>query len=110
MGGVDIANERTALSYTRTAQAFSVLGVAIAQLMRLNTAGSPDLVYGYYAISVPLASGCHIVAIIITVVGAARFFHWQSTMALGHALSSGWELLLVFGLSLLVRIILFWQS
>lgn len=68
-----------------------MLGVFIAQLMRLNHASNPDLKIGFFIVSVPLASACQIMAIILTIIGSMRFLKYQKHMAVGLALSGGWE-------------------
>ena len=79
-----------------------MLGIFIAQLMRLNHAPNPHHTLGYFATSVPLASVCQIMGIIVTLVGCQRFLKYQKTMALGAAVAGGWEISLVAGLTLLV--------
>jgi len=81
-----------------------MMGVFIAQLMRLFRSPNPDPVLGFFVVSVPLSLVCHVVAIIITILGCYRFLHWQSEMARGNAISSGWELVVVFMLTILVRL------
>lgn len=98
---IEKANERTVLGYIRTAQAFSIMGVIISQLMRLQRSENPDPHLGFYVVSVPLACICHIMALLITLLGCYRFFEWQNNMARGWAISGGWVLLLIFMLSLL---------
>jgi hypothetical protein len=63
--------------------------------MRLNHAPNPNPTIGYFVVSIPLASACQIMAMILTAVGAVRFLKYQKHMALGAALSGGWELCLV---------------
>ena len=82
---------------------FSMLGILIAQLMRLHHTANPRSTLGYFAVSVPLASVCHITAMTLTVIGCYRFLKYQKTMALGAALSGGWELVVVGLLAFLVR-------
>lgn len=96
------ANERTALAWIRTAQAFAMLGVVIAQLMRLTHSTNPNPVFGFFVVSLPLSSMCHIMALLIACVGFYRFMHWQKELVRGNAISSGWELLTVGTLSTLV--------
>jgi len=96
------ANERTALGWIRTAQAFAVLGVVIAQVSRLTASLNPDPTLGFFIVSVPLSSVCHTMALLITFLGCYRFIHWQAEMARGNAISSGWEITAAFVLSFLV--------
>ena len=79
-----------------------MLGVFIAQLMRLSHAPHPDAKIGFFVVSVPLASACQVMAIILTVVGSMRFLKCQKHMALGLALSGGWEVSLAGSLTLMV--------
>jgi len=77
-------------------------GVVIAQVMRLYRSLDPDPILGFFVVSVPLSLVCHVMAMICTIFGCYRFLHWQNEMARGNAISSGWELNVVFMLSLLV--------
>ena len=60
--------------------------------MRLHQAPDPEHKFGYFAISVPFASACHIVAIIVTIIGSCRFLSHQKHMSLGTAIAGGWEI------------------
>ncbi|KAI1614289.1 hypothetical protein EDD36DRAFT_222327 [Exophiala viscosa] len=102
-----LANERTFLGYLRTGQAFAILGVIIAQLMQLQHSLHPNPVLGFFVVSVPLSSVCHGSAILISILGASRFFHWQQEMSRGYALFGGWELHSVAVLTTLVIACLF---
>ncbi len=79
-----------------------MLGVFIAQLMRLNHAPTPDPKIGFFIFSVPLASACQILAIVLTIIGSIRFLKYQKYMALGSALAGGWEVSVVGILTLMV--------
>lgn len=79
-----------------------MLGVIIAQVMRLQHSIAPNPVLGYFAISVPLSSVCHATAIAVSVVGAIRFFRYQKEMARGFAVSGGWEIKTVGTLATMV--------
>lgn len=79
-----------------------MLGVFIAQCMRLTRSTNPDPVLGFYVASIPLSAICHVMALVTTILGCVRFLHWQSAMTHGQAISSGLELLIVFVLSLVV--------
>lgn len=96
------ANERTALGYMRTAQAFAILGVVIAQLMRLQRSPTPDPSLGFLIISVPLSCTCHIMALLTACLGCYRFFQWQSTMTRGQAISGGFAITSLFAFTFLV--------
>ncbi|KIW42652.1 uncharacterized protein PV06_06180 [Exophiala oligosperma] len=97
-----LANERTFLGYLRTGQAFAMLGVIIAQVMRLQHSITPDPVLGYFAVSVPLSSACHASAIAVSLLGAIRFFRYQKEMARGYAVCGGWEIKTVGTLATMV--------
>ena len=77
-------------------------GVIVSQVMRLTHTLAPDPTIGFFVVSVPLAAMCHGMALIVCILGLYRFLHWQSEMAHAHAISSGWELLVIFTLSILV--------
>lgn len=79
-----------------------MLGVIVAQLLRLSHSPNPNPILGFFVVSIPLSSICHATAILVTLLGCYRFFHWQSEMARGYAISSGWEVLTIFTLCLLV--------
>jgi uncharacterized membrane protein YidH (DUF202 family) len=69
-----------------------MLGVIISQLLRLNHTQQPNLVIGYFIVSMPLSLICHGYAVVITTLGAVRFLRHQKSMAQGKALSGGWEI------------------
>lgn len=79
-----------------------MMGVIIAQLMRLYRSPSPDPVFGFFVVSIPLSLLCHVMAMVIIILGCYRYLHWQSEMARGNAISSGWELIVIFVLTILV--------
>lgn len=78
------------------------MGVIISQVMRLMRSSDPDPVLGFFVISIPLAAICHVMALIVCLLGLYRFLHWQNKMARDYAISSGWELTTIFALSALV--------
>ena len=81
-----------------------MLGCVISQFYRIQHVSNPDNVLGYFVVGVPLASVCHLSAMIVALVGCWRFLNWQNEMAKGWALSGGWELLVTFALIGLVRL------
>jgi len=97
-----LALERTFLGYLRTSVAFSMLGVIIAQLFRLNTAPLPGGRIGYYRIGVPLAAAFISSAIAVLLLGAIRFWRQQAAMTKGKIHVGGWEMLLIMAISVLV--------
>lgn len=86
----------------RSAQAFAMLGVVIAQLMRLQSSPSPDPILGFFVLSRPLSCTCHIIALLTASLGCYRFFQWQSAMDRGQATSGGFAITFLFALTFLV--------
>ncbi|KIW17615.1 hypothetical protein PV08_04810 [Exophiala spinifera] len=84
-----------------------MLGVVIAQVMRLQHSLTPNPVLGYFAVSIPLSSACHASAIVVSVLGAIRFFQYQKEMARGYAVSGGWEIKTVGTLAAMVLLSMF---
>lgn len=74
-------------------------GIFIAQLLRLQHSLAPDPMFGFHVVSVPLSAICQFMAILLLVIGLLRFFKLQSTMARGKAITGGWEIYCVGGLS-----------
>lgn len=70
--------------------------------MRLQHNLTPNLALGYFVVSVPLSSICHVAAMIIAILGAVRFLRVQNEMARGYAVVGGWEIKFVGTLATLV--------
>lgn len=81
-----------------------MLGVVIAQLMRLQRSPDPDPHLGFFVVSVPLSAICHIMALLTSTLGCYRFFKWQTTMAHGQAISGGWVIVSLFTVTCLVSL------
>ncbi|RLL95238.1 hypothetical protein CFD26_104609 [Aspergillus turcosus] len=86
------ALERTFLAYIRTSVVVAMQGVFIAQLFRLQRSTADHAPLGYYRVGVPLALCCHVVAILVALMGAHRFWRQQSAVAHGKVYAGGWEL------------------
>ena len=69
-----------------------MIGVLIAQLFRLQHSSQPDKVFGYHAVSVPLACICQAVATGLAIIGAHRYWRQQNAMARGKVRAGGWEM------------------
>jgi uncharacterized membrane protein YidH (DUF202 family) len=95
--GVTTANERTFLAYLRTSLVFSMLGVLIAQLYRLQHSPSPGVVFGYYLLSLPLSILFQCAAVLILLLGCIRFYRQQAAMARGKVRAGGWDLYTLMG-------------
>ncbi|MCJ1347036.1 hypothetical protein MMC31_005257 [Peltigera leucophlebia] len=94
------ALERTYLGYLRTSLAFSMLGVIIAQFLRLQRSENPDPNLGFFVSGIPLASICIIAAVIVLLAGTFRFWRQQNAILRGKVHAGGWEIttILVIGL------------
>jgi len=86
-----LALERTFLGYLRTGLAFSILGIVIAQLFRLEHTEVPQP-FGFFILGIPLACICIGAAVVITLLGAYRFWRQQNAMVRGKVHAGGWEL------------------
>ncbi|KAI5366284.1 hypothetical protein Slin14017_G039240 [Septoria linicola] len=102
-----LANERTFLAYMRTSVALSMMGVVMAQLWRLQHSHSPDPVFGYFVLSIPLSVIFQCSALLVVVLGAVRYWRQQEAMAIGKVFAGGWELAVVTVGSLLLLTALF---
>lgn len=77
-------------------------GVLTAQLYRLQHGANPNPNLGFYVIGRPLSILFICMGLVVVCVGAFRFWKLQGGLVRGMALSGGWEVLVVGGLSLLV--------
>ena len=85
-----LANERTFLAWVRTSISLAIVGTVIAQLFRLQHSLAPQP-FGFYRLGVPLASVCHVAALLMVLVGAQRFRMQQNAMINGRITAGGWE-------------------
>ncbi|KAE8552265.1 hypothetical protein EYB25_006159 [Talaromyces marneffei] len=89
------ALERTFLAYMRTSATFSIQGVLVAQLFRLQPS-HPYLLtlsrINFRSIGIPLSIAYQICAIVTALLGAYRFWRQQNAIARGKVLCGGWEL------------------
>ena len=79
-----------------------MIGVAVAQLYRLQHSSIPSPVFGYYVLSKPIAALFQCSALGVTLIGAVRFYRQQHAMAIGKVHAGGWEISLIGALILLV--------
>lgn len=100
------ALERTFLAYIRTSVILAMQGVLIAQLFRLQFAGSSKGL-GYHEVGVPLSVTCHCAAIVTAILGAHRFWKQQSAIALGTVYAGGWELNCIGFLTTAITVVTF---
>ncbi|KAJ5486482.1 hypothetical protein N7530_000782 [Penicillium desertorum] len=88
------ALERTFLAYIRTSAVIAMQGVFVAQLFRLQRPPEKAnrLRLSFYEVGIPLSVACHIVAVIVALIGAVRFFRQQDAIVRGKVHAGGWEL------------------
>lgn len=79
-----------------------MLGVIVAQLWRLQHSANPDPIFGYFALSKPLAVILQCSALGMAVLGSIRFWRQQSAMARGKVHAGGFEVLWIMGFMVLV--------
>ena len=98
----DIANERTFLAYLRTSSAFAALGTTIRQLFLLTKSdGSTSNATSPYGEASAVA--CMVLAAIVALSGAFRFWRQQNAMARAKVHASGWDVYIVGLAGLAVR-------
>ncbi|KAF4154698.1 hypothetical protein CNMCM6936_006929 [Aspergillus lentulus] len=101
------ALERTFLAYIRTSVTVAMQGVFVAQLFRLQSKTADHTRLGYYRVGIPLAVTCHVVAILVALMGAHRFWKQQSAVAHGKVYAGGWELIWIGIFIGLVNLVIF---
>jgi hypothetical protein len=77
-------------------------GVLTAQLFRLQHSAHPNPDIGFYVIGRPLSIMFIMMAILVMLIGAYRFWKLQNGLTLGKAYSGGWEILFIMMMSVLV--------
>lgn len=75
----------------RTSLTFAMVGVLIAQLFSLNHAVVHNADFGFHRVGKPLACVCHLLAILVAVAGAYRFWRQQHALARGRVHAGGRE-------------------
>ncbi|KAL1959195.1 hypothetical protein VTO42DRAFT_2700 [Malbranchea cinnamomea] len=101
------ALERTFLAYFRTSLTFAILGVFIAQLFSIQRRVHHDPEFGFYKVGLPLSCACYGVAIIVSLLGAHRFWRQQQAMANSKVYAGGWDLNAVGILTVATVLVLF---
>lgn len=85
-----------------------MMGVITAQLFNLQRSSTTTITttthspFGYFYLGKPLAALFQIVAMMVTVIGAHRFWRQQMNMARGKIWAGGWELYAIMGTMILV--------
>lgn len=77
----------------------AIVGVLVAQLFVLEEA---DTGFGYLAVGRPLATLCLVFSICTVLLGTYRAWRHQDAMIRGKALSGGFEIVSMAGISLAV--------
>lgn len=93
----------------RTAATFSMQGVLVAQLFRLQSSssgapGGPTSGINFRSVGIPLSVAYQTCAILVSLLGAYRFWRQQNAIARGKVLSGGWE---VHGIGLMTFLVSF---
>lgn len=89
------ALERTFLAYLRTSLALSSIGVAVAQLFRLQHTPTPNPIFGFFVLGKPMACICQGAAIYCLFLGAYRSWRLQNAIVRGKAISGGFEFVML---------------
>jgi len=74
----------------------------VSQLLRLAHSIDPNQFFGYYVLGRPLGALFQVAAMILTLIGAHRFWRQQMSMARGKVWASGWEIYVIWSLLLVV--------
>jgi uncharacterized membrane protein YidH (DUF202 family) len=96
------ALERTYLAYVRTASAFAQAGVAVAQLFRLNTASSGEILPSSLKIGNVMGAATEGIAIVVMLTGSIYFLKQQHALVKGGIISRGWDIVLLAALAFAV--------
>jgi uncharacterized membrane protein YidH (DUF202 family) len=96
------ALERTYLAYVRTASAFAQVGVAVAQLFRLNTANSGEILPSSLKIGNVMGAATEGIAIVVMLTGSIYFLKQQHALVKGGIISRGWDIVLLAALAFAV--------
>jgi uncharacterized membrane protein YidH (DUF202 family) len=86
------ALERTFLAYIRTSTFIAMQGVLIAQLFRLQQPNTKVHGLSFHAVGIPLSVACHFVAVLVTLIGAFRFWRQQNAISRGKVHAGGWDM------------------
>lgn len=68
-----------------------MIGVVTSQLFSLQRAVVTLPAFGYFALGKPLGALFQIAAMLVTAIGAHRFWRQQMNMARGRVWAGGWE-------------------
>jgi hypothetical protein len=77
-------------------------GILIAQLFRLQTSHTTR--FDFYTVGIPLSIAFQCCAMLVSFMGAFRFWRQQSAITRGKVFAGGWELNCIGFLSLVVSL------
>lgn len=69
-----------------------MIAVIIAQLFGLQHAESPNKIFGFFVLGIPLACACIVAAILVLLLGTYRTWRQQNAMLRGKVYAGGWEI------------------
>ncbi|MCJ1363197.1 hypothetical protein MMC16_002304 [Acarospora aff. strigata] len=90
--------EKTYLAYFRTAMSLAMTSAMLSQFYIFSTPTVDPHPLDFRDVGKPLACSCLGIAVIVTIIGAARFQRAQNAMLNGKALIGGADLMLVAAL------------
>ncbi|KAI9729732.1 MAG: hypothetical protein M1834_006683 [Cirrosporium novae-zelandiae] len=103
-----LALERTYLAFFRTSIAIAMISVAISQVFLLSDSGTPASDTDFHRFGKPLAAVLAGFALLVALMGSARYFRQQAYMSMrGKYSSGGFDILLIFIISFAVSIVVF---
>jgi hypothetical protein len=79
-----------------------MIGITTAQLFRLQHSPTPNPVFGFYVIGIPLAAIFEGAALVVLLVGAFRFWRQQNAIVRGKVFAGGWEIVFIMVLVIVV--------
>ncbi|EEY17725.1 conserved hypothetical protein [Verticillium alfalfae VaMs.102] len=97
-----LAVERTFLAYLRTALMAAMTGTLVAQLFVLE---DQDSGFGYTNVGRPLATFCYAFAMCTVIMGTSRAWRLQHAMIRGKALTGGFEIIVLAGVSFVLIVV-----
>ncbi|TGZ83904.1 hypothetical protein EX30DRAFT_393450 [Ascodesmis nigricans] len=92
-----LALERTYLAYHRTSLVLALFSVVIAQLHVLQHSSGSEKPVGLSALGKPLSGLFGGLAIVVSLVGVARWWRLQQALLRGKAVGGGWEIIVLMG-------------
>lgn len=84
-----------------------MMSVIISQFLRVKHSITPNPVFGYFVVSIPLATICATMALLTAIIAALRYFRWQLNMTIGKSISSGWEIITIVLLTFVFLLVIF---